>query len=324
MLEELHVAGYALIDKLSISFADGLNVLSGETGAGKSILVGALSLLLGEKADASAVRAGVESAQVSGTISVEGSPEVLGWLEEKGIEPEDGQILLRRNVKSSGKGQIFIQSTPATRADLADLTAYIFDMHGQHQHQSLLKVDTHRQLIDRYGGHEELALQFNAAFKDLSDQKKELASLEQNERDRLREQDLLSFAVRDIDAADLKPGEEEELLREARVLSQSEKLFSLLRKFHQEVAEAAGGGLSGIRNGISDLKQISDIDPATEEYAKRLETAFYEMEDVSESVRQYQDGIDFSPERLEECEERLAVIRRLEKKYGADIEHVDL
>ena len=322
MLDELHVEGYALINRLTIRFTKGLNVLSGETGAGKSILIGALSLLLGEKGDASAIRSGATEARVTGIVRVDGSPEAQQWLTDRGIEPEDGQIILTRTLKPSGKGQVFIQSTPSTRAALAELTGFIFDMHGQHQHQSLLNVDTHRELIDTFGGHSQIVTQFHEAFTALTDKKKALASLTQDERDRLREQDLLAFAVQEIGAAKLIPGEEEELFREIQILAQSERLFSLLQSFHEEVTEGSGGGLSGIRNGIQALSEMAAIDPALGEFSARLDNAFYEIEDIGESIRLYQDGIDFSPERLEECEERLSVLRRLKKKYGTSVADV--
>jgi DNA repair protein RecN (Recombination protein N) len=322
MLDELHVEGYALISRLTIKFTKGLNVLSGETGAGKSILIGALSLLLGEKGDASAIRTGADEARVTGVIRVDGSPEAQQWLMDRGIEPEDGQIILTRTLRPSGKGQVSIQSTPSTRAALTELTGFIFDMHGQHQHQSLLKVDTHRELIDTFGGHRQITAQFHEAFVSLADKKKALASLAQDERERLREQDLFAFATQEIGAAKLKPGEEEELLHDIQVLAQSERLSSLLQSFHEEVAEGSGGGLSGIRNGIQALSEMATIDSTLGEFSARLDNAFYEIEDVSESIRQYQDGIDFSSDRLEECEERLSVIRRLENKYGASVADV--
>ena len=157
MLEELHVEGYALIDRATISFSEGLNVLSGETGAGKSILIGALNLLLGGKGDTELIRSGAEAVQVSGVVRVDGNPNIGEWLADRGIEPEDGQIILRRTLRNTGKSQIYIQSTPVTRSDVSELTGFLFDMHGQHEHQSLLRVDMHRELVDRYGGHEELA-----------------------------------------------------------------------------------------------------------------------------------------------------------------------
>ncbi|MBT3273202.1 MAG: AAA family ATPase, partial [Spirochaetales bacterium] len=322
MLEELHVEGYALIDSISIIFSKGLNILSGETGAGKSILIGALSLLLGEKAGIESIRAGNNEAKVSGVFRVDGSRDAQRWLDDRGIEPEDGTVILRRQLRRAGKGQIFIQSVPVTRSDIQELTGFLFDMHGQHEHQSLLKVATHRVLIDKFGGHEELSENFHSQFLRLAELKKELGSLESDEQDRIREQSFLEFAVKEIKSASLAPGEEEELQLELKVLSQGEKLYSLLQEFHDQVAENSGGSLSNLRQGIQNLRDMADIDNELSSYRDRLEAAFYEIEDVSDSIRHYQENVDFSRERLEICEDRMASIRKLEKKYGATITDV--
>ncbi|MFI5369849.1 MAG: AAA family ATPase, partial [Spirochaetia bacterium] len=152
MLEELHVHNYAIIDKLQVRFTSGLNILSGETGAGKSILVGALGLLLGDKTDTSIIRSGAEETTVSGIVSVPGNAEAAQWLAAHGIEPEEGAVILRRMLKSNGRGSLFIQSTPVTRADLHEFSTLLFDLHGQHEHQSLLDLENHRKLVDRWSG----------------------------------------------------------------------------------------------------------------------------------------------------------------------------
>ena len=322
MLEKLHVEGYALIDSVEIDLSRGLNVLSGETGAGKSILVDALSLLLGEKGDTGAVRASSKESIVTGVFRVDGSDEALSWLSERGIDPEDGEVILRRTLKENGKGRAFIQSIPSTRGDLAELTNFLIDMHGQHEHQSLLRRDTHREFIDSYGGHEHLADEFHVAFLELARKKKELENLEKDERDQLREQDMLAFSCSEIDAARLREGEEEELRRESSLLSQSEKLFELLSSFHDLIAESGQGALGSIRKAGEELTAMSNIDEGLLPYIDRFRNAFYEIEDISESIRRYKETVDFSPERLEACEDRLAVIRRLEKKYGTGVKEV--
>ncbi|MBN1685805.1 MAG: DNA repair protein RecN [Spirochaetales bacterium] len=322
MLEKLHVKGYALIDDVEISLSKGLNVLSGETGAGKSLLVDALGILLGEKGDTGAVRAGDEEADVTGVFRVDGCDKALAWLSEHGIEPEDGEVILRRTLRNNGKSRIFIQSVPSTKADLAEFTGFLIDMHGQHEHQSLLQVDSHRELIDLYGGHVELANGFHEVFLELARKKKQLEDLEKDERDRLREQDMLTFALNEIKAARLQEGEEEELKRESSLLAQSEKLFNLLEHFHELVAESGNGTLASLRSAAHDLSALSGIDISLAPYIERFNNAYYEIEDISESIRRYRDGIDFSPRRLEECEERLSALRRLEKKYGPTIKDV--
>ncbi|MEW5816669.1 MAG: DNA repair protein RecN, partial [Spirochaetota bacterium] len=322
MLEQLNISGYALIDKVSVAFTCGLNILTGETGTGKSILVGALGLLLGTKGDTSTIRTGCDETVVSGIVTVENNNEALTWLHEHGIEPEDGNVIIRRILKSSGKGSIFIQSYPVTRNDLADFTSLLFDMHGQHEHQSLLSIDNHRKLLDRYGNLEDQALQLAGLFQDLAAKKKRFEKLVSSERERLREMDILTFAVREIENANLKVGEEEELEHERRILVQYEKLFSLLKTVYDQTAESRGGCLSNLRKARTAMDGIVSINPDLASLSKRLDDAFFEVEDVTETIRQYQSSIEFSADKLDACERRLAAIHNLEKKYGDTITDV--
>lgn len=322
MLEELTIKNYALIDSITVRFSDGLNILSGETGAGKSILVGALGLLLGMKAETTAIRTGADEASVSGIIRVDGNREALAWLSAHDIEPEDGTVIIRRSLKQSGRGAIYIQSAPVTRADLSELTGTLFDMHGQHEHQSLLQVENHRKLLDQYGGLEPQVTELYRDFLALSALKKQYEKLTASERERAREIEMLQYAVSEIEKAAPVAGEEEELLEERRILSQYEKLFALLEEFHELMSSGRGGCLGSLRSSVSTMESISAIDPKLSANVQRLENAFFEIEDVADTVRQYQLGLNFRPQRLEEVEERLAELRRLEKKYGDTIEAV--
>ena len=322
MLEELHVQNYALIDRVHLEFAPGFNVLSGETGAGKSILIGALSLLHGARADTSAIRTGSDEAMVSGVFRVAGNPEAVEWLAERGLEREGGTILVRRTVKRQGRGQIYIQSAPVTRADLEELTSLMFDLHGQHEHQSLLSEDNHRTLLDRYAGLEAEANELRERFSELSTLKRRAEKMRASEQERLREIDILQFAVNEIDDADLTVGEEEELDTERRVLSQHEKLFGLLDHIYELTAENRGGSLANLRAARDAMESVVQRDETLSSQASRLADAFYEVEDVAETIRDYRNAMEFSPQRLEACENRLVLIHKLEKKYGATIEDV--
>jgi DNA repair protein RecN (Recombination protein N) len=322
MLEELAVHNYAIIEKLQVRFAAGLNVLTGETGAGKSILVGALGLLLGDRTDTSIVRSGAEEAAVSGVIGVGGSLEAAAWLAARGIEPEDDAVILRRVLKATGRGASFIQSTPVTRADLAEFSSLLFDVHGQHEHQSLLDLDQHRRLLDRHGNTESLAGRFHELYLSLAALRERLSKLASDERERLRRMDLLSFAVREITALALKPGEQEELEKELAILSHHEKLFTLLEQVREATAGAGGGALGQLRASRHAMEEALGIDPALSKPAHQLEDAFYEIEDFAETVRQYRERSQFSPERLDQVQERLAAIRAAERKYGDTIEAV--
>ncbi len=322
MLEELHVHNYAIIDKLQVRFTEGLNVLSGETGAGKSILVGALGLLLGDKADTSIIRSGAEETTVSGIVSVTGNAEAAQWLASRGIEPEDGAVILRRMLKSNGRGSLFIQSTPVTRADLHDFSSLLFDLHGQHEHQSLLDLENHRRLVDRWAATEELAQRFHSLYASLASQRERLSSLVSDERERLRRIDLLTYAVKEIKALAPRPGEEEELEKELAILVHHEKLFTLLEEVYGAVAEGAGGVLAALRKARHAMEEILAIDSSVSRQSHQLEDAFYEIEDFAESVRQYKARTDFTPGRLDDVQSRLSAIRSLEKKYGDTIEQV--
>jgi DNA repair protein RecN (Recombination protein N) len=322
MLEELHVHNYAIIDKLQVRFTRGLNILSGETGAGKSILVGALGLLLGDKTDTSIIRSGAEETTVSGIVSVPGNAEAAQWLAAHGIEAEEGAVILRRMLKSNGRGSLFIQSTPVTRADLHEFSTLLFDLHGQHEHQSLLDLENHRKLVDRWAGTEQLAERFHALYASLATLRERLSKLVSDVRERLRRIDLLTYAVTEIKALDMKPGEEDELEKELAILVHHEKLFTLLEDVHSRTAESAGGVLATLRKSRHAMDEILAIDSSLSKLSHQLEDAFYEIEDFSENIRQYKSKADFSPGRLDDVQSRLSSIRALEKKYGDTIEAV--
>ena len=319
MLESLHIEGYAIIDQLDVTFSTGLTVLSGETGAGKSILIGALSLVFGGKGESSAIRSGHDETRVTAIVRVTDSADALSWLADRGFEPEDGTVIIRRTLKSSGRGSIFLQSTPVTKVDLREFTSLLFDIHGQHEHQSLLRIDSHRELIDRFGGTSAAVDEFRKVFSELSEKRRELQGLADDEQRMLRERDILSFAVGEIESAALTPGEEEQLRQDVRLLSQGEQLFTSITEFHDRMAESSGGALAGVRRGLQEMRKIGELVEEFRPQIDRLENAFYEIEDIASSVRQFQETVDFSPARLEESEQRLAEIRRLEKKYGNSI-----
>ena len=320
MLETLRVANYALIDRLEVGFAPGLNILTGETGAGKSILVGALGLVLGLKADPEAVRAGAEEASVSAVIRLQGNREALDWLEAQGIQPEEGSIIIRRSVRRNGKGTLLVQDSPLTLASLRELTAILFDMHGQHEHQSLLTPDNHRKLLDRYGECTGQVEEFGAAHARLLAARERHAALLAGEQERLRRVELLEHAVREIAEARLDPAEEAGLEQDSRLLANHEKMLRLLEDLYARTAESRGGALAQLRQGRALMQDLLTIDASLGPQAKQLEDAFYELEDLSQNVAERKGGMVFDPARQERVEERLALIRRLKKKYGGTVE----
>ncbi|AEF85556.1 DNA repair protein RecN [Treponema primitia ZAS-2] len=318
MLEELNVRNYALIDTLSASFERGLTILTGETGAGKSIIVGALSFLLGAKADTTVIRTGSEEASVSAVVSIsEGNRDVLTWLTSRDIEAEDRRIIVRRSIKTNGRSSIYIQDVPVTRNDLEEFMALLFDLHGQHSHESLLRKESHRKFLDRFAGLEEEAAAFNRIFTDLADKRKALDGLLSNERDRDARLELLRYAVEEIDKAAVKSGESRDLEIESRRLASFEKLAGHMNAAGDAFFDGETSGLDLIRRARSSLEAAAAIDSDLGALQQRMADLYYEAEDLAEEFRGYRDGLRDEPGRLEEVEERLALLYRLRKKYGS-------
>ena len=322
MLEELFIRNYALAEKLTVEFTRGFNILSGETGAGKSVIIGALSLVLGEKGDVSVIRTGSDETEVSAVLNVGGNKAALQWLSERDIETDEGRVILRRVLKSTGRGNIYIQSVPVTKADVNEFTAMLFDIHGQHEHQSLLSSDNHRSLLDSFAGLKDVSEKLRTDFLELSSIRKEYQKLMSDEREMLREADIAAFAVKEIEDAKLQPGEIEQLENEHLLLSQAEKLFVLFEDLHNSLSEGEGGALNGLRSGMKQLKELCGIDSSFEESRDRLENAFYETEDILDGIEHYKNDFDFSPEKLTACEERLSELLKLRKKYGDTVEEI--
>ena len=317
MLEDLHVKDFALIDSVSLDFSDGFTVLSGETGAGKSILIGAVTFLLGGKGGLEVIRTGTHAAQVSGTLVVpESCIDARAWLSEHDVELENNRVLLRRVVKDTGKTAAWINDTPVTRADLAEFTANLVDIHGQHEHQSLMYPQKHRVYLDAFAGLEDRVSAFTVMYNELVEKRRALDELDASGAERGRRIEMLQFAVEEITQAKIHAGEDEELDAEEARLSQFEKLYSLV--------EDAAGSLTGDDAVVQTLKRTRQtmehaaaVDAALSPLSERLESAFYELDDIAEELRSYKNALVFDPARLEEVQERSAFLSRLIKKYVA-------
>lgn len=319
MLEDLTVKDFALIDSVSLDFSPGCTILSGETGAGKSILIGSLTFLLGGKAGPDLIRTGAEEARVSGTVCL--SPQSASarkWLSEHGIEDDNDRVLLRRTLRTNGKSGAWIQDTPVTRAELAEFTGYLVDIHGQHDHQSLLRVDEHRRFLDAFAGIVPEVEAFTLRYSALADKRKLRDEMNTSDRERAEKAELLAFAVEEIRSSKLTVDEEEALALEEQRLSQYEKLFGVMDQLSESLS-GQDGGVSLLKRARASLENASGIDASLSSLLARLETSYYEIEDIADSVRQYRDGLSFDPARLEFIEERLSRIYRLKKKYGPSI-----
>jgi DNA repair protein RecN (Recombination protein N) len=319
VLLELRVENYAVIDSLTVEFAPGLNLLTGETGAGKSILIDALSLLLGDKASSDMVRHGAEKAVVSGVFESE-EKSLKKILEENGIEPEDGHIIVKREIAAGGKGRVFVNNQPATVALLRQLAPALASIHAQNETILAFDAPARLNLLDAYAGNDLHELgEKHAAWAGVRDR---IAEFERDEQDRLRMADLWSFQNKEISAASLLPGEDQKLETDKRVLANSEKLFSSAMAAHELLYEADGSVIAQLSAARKHVEDLAKFDPKFQDSLTALLSARAAIEDVSAAARDYADSIDASPERLAEVEDRLALIDRLKRKYGSSVDEI--
>ena len=326
MLEDVSISNFALIESVTIDFNKGFTVLSGETGAGKSILIGALSFLLGGKGGTDVIRAGSSEARVSGTFVInDKNKEIIEWLESHGIEPENNRVLLRRFVRDTGKTGAWIQNTPVTRVELAEFSSFLMDIHGQHEHQSLMRVSEHRRFLDSYAGITEEVAGFTALYSELVEKRRQLDSICTSDAERERRIEILSFAIAEIEEAKLKPNEEEELSAEENRLSKFEQIYSDVDAVSTILSGNDSGDISStvvsaLKKARSYLYQATANDSTLSALDSRLESAFYEISDIAEEIRSFQNTLVFDPARLEQVQERLALIFKLKKKYASSVQ----
>src|SRR6516162_4736110 len=319
VLLELRVENYAVIDSLAVEFASGLNLLTGETGAGKSILIDALSLLLGDKASTEMIRHGAEKAVVSGVFDTE-EPGARKILEENGIEPEGTHIIVKREIAPGGKGRAFVNNQPATVTLLRQLAPALASVHAQNETILAFDAPARLALLDAYAGVDPQELSGkHAAWAGIRDR---ISEFERDEQDRLRMADLWSFQKKEIESAHLHPGEEQKLETEKRVLANAEKLYSGATAAYQLLYEADSSVLANLSAARKHLEELSRYDPKFQEGLTALQSARAAIEDVSATARDYAEGIDASPQRLAEVEDRLALLDRLKRKYGSTVDEV--
>ncbi|MFL6429631.1 MAG: DNA repair protein RecN [Acidobacteriaceae bacterium] len=318
MLLELRAENYAVIDHVAAALGPGLNLLTGETGAGKSILVDALALLLGGKASSEVVRHGAEKAVVSCVF--EATEEAERILAAHGIDAGDGEILLRREIAASGKGRVFVNSQPATAAVLKLLAPELALIHAQSETLAGFDPTQQRLLLDRFGGISTEPVQ--AAYTAWRDCADKLQSLESDEQERLRMADLWRFQAREIESAGLRDGEDGQLETEKRVLSNAEKLYAAAMSAYEQLYEGSNAAEASLRAAQRHLEELARYEPRFGDAAHQLASARATVEDVAETVRDFGNGIQSSPERLAEIEDRLALLDRLKRKYGSSVSDV--
>ncbi len=321
MLCQLSIENIALIDKLSLELKDGLNILSGETGAGKSIIIDSLNFVLGERADKSLIRFGTDKASVEAVFEDYDTPAVDAYLEDLGIERED-VLVLRRKMSVDGKNECRINGRISTLSTLKGLTELLVDIHGQHEHQSLLKSANHVTLLDKLGEKKIATLKEDVEndYKQYTSLKREFARFG-NSDERERKLDILNFQIDEIEKADVKDGEEDELLTARKRIRNMEKIISALEGAKNLLDGYDSQSVSAsIKNSVALLNTISSYDESIEPIAYRLDSCKVEITDISETLSDMLQKLDFDSRSADKIEERLEVVRNILRKYGGSFE----
>ncbi len=322
MVEHLSVRNFAIIEAAEVDLPPGLVVFSGETGAGKSLIVGALGFVFGSRIDSGILRDGTAECLVSATVLVKNNSPAIAWLEEHGIQPDEDRVLIRRGYKASGRSYATIQENPVTRNELLDFTSFLADIHGQHEHQKLLDPSRHLEILDDYAALSETKTRYKAAYDAWISALRHYRTRAAEAEKSAREMDALAQSAAEIRNARIRRGEDEELSAEEKKITQHERLFRELSDASGRLSASIDGSVGQIRHAIGNLDALKGIDPILEDWKKRLEQVYLEAEDVSSSIAAYLLDLRFDPARLEEVESRLAELRRLKKKYGPTLDAV--
>ncbi len=317
MLQSLSIKNFALIEEAEIFFEPGLNIITGETGAGKSILLGALSMILGERAAADTIRTGTERAVIEGKFSLNRIEPLIRLLRENEIEFQNDEILLRREISLKGQNRCFINDTLITNALLKSIGDLLVDLHGQHEHQSLLRQEVHIQILDAYGRLENSVADVKSHYAAVMDLKKKITGIEEHKGSYAEKRELYLHQLKEITDVSPLPDEDEALLQEEKILSGAEKLFELTGKIYNALYEAESsvcGALAEVQKHLDELKLI---DQRFSEISGQHQTARIMMEEIARWVGDYNHKINFDTARLEEIRVRLLAIQKLKKKYGS-------
>jgi DNA repair protein RecN (Recombination protein N) len=316
MLRVIRIRNLALIRDLEIEFSQGLNLLTGETGSGKSILVDALGLLLGGRSSQDLIRADCDSAVLEGLFEIEPDGSIYEALAASGLEGEDNTLLIRRELSSSGRNRIFVNNHIATLSILKSLGEKLADIHGQQDQRSLLDLTTHLEWLDHFGSNHALRQVVQECYGKLRETARQLESLETNEQERLRRMDMLQFQIEEIRQVDPKPEEKADLEQERVMLTNREKILSLATDAYALLYENESSILIQSNRLERILEELERFDKSWASHRESLQECRYKLEDLSYAARDYADGSDFSPERLEQVHQRLYALEKLGKKYG--------
>lgn len=321
MLVQLNITDFAIIESLSVNFLGGLNILSGETGAGKSILINAVNLILGGKASSDLIRTGAEKATVEALFQVPKDPELLKFFAEMDIS-FDGEVLIKRVVTNSGTSRVWINGSLATLQMVSKLAPDLISISGQNEHQLLLRPDNHLFILDDFAGLAEKRLMTNGVYRECCDLRERIAKLKAHLKEQEEKRELIEFQVREIDEAGLVRGEDIELEAERKRLANAERLIDLAYKGYQTLYAEDESVLAALGSLMKDLEQLVSLDPDLEGYKKQLEDAHLQLEDLALGLRDFFSGLKVDPKRLEQIDDRFHLIKKLKRKYGQSIDDI--
>ncbi|MCY4574193.1 MAG: DNA repair protein RecN [Gemmatimonadetes bacterium] len=316
MLIELRIRDFAVLEDLAMSLEPGLNVVSGETGAGKSIVVNALEVLLGGRASSGMVRSGAARAVVEGVADIEGLDGVPGVLEELGLQADDDLLVLRREVRSGGRSRAWLNGSPVTASVLRRIGSLLVDIHGQHEHQRLLSADFQREVLDAFGGHRELAERVDGAYRRVAELEGRIEDLEERRRELASRADFIRFRLGEIRGARIRAGEDEELRAEATRLANADLLARETLELQTLLHSGEDAVTDRLSRAATRLSRLSESDPALTSHAAALEDAYHRVAEAAAELAAYGSAIDHDPARLDELRERQAALQTLMRKYG--------
>jgi DNA repair protein RecN (Recombination protein N) len=322
MLTELRIRNFAIIESLTLPLSDGFNVLSGETGAGKSIIVGALGFLLGERGSADLIRTGAEKATVEGVFDISSNALITSLVDERGIDPEEGTIVLKREISSGGRGRAWANGSPVTATVLGEIGRALVNLHGQHEAQTLLDGDSQRTILDEFGGATDRAADVSDAHGELASIRREIIQLSSRRSDAERRADYLRHVVKEIEDTKLTPGEDIRLEDEARVLENADELRSLAQSVSALLSSEEDGILDRLASVNRSLAAVQRVDPSGARLQELFDSGFYALDELARAVDEYASSVDLDPDRLDQVRRRREVIYTLMKKYGPALDDV--
>ncbi|HUO51364.1 MAG TPA: DNA repair protein RecN [Gemmatimonadaceae bacterium] len=320
MLQELRIRNFAIIDALTLPLAGGFNVLSGETGAGKSIIVGALALLLGERASADLIRTGADKATVEGAFDAAGREDLIALLDARGLETDGGTVVLKREIAASGRTRAWVNGGAVTASVLAEVGRALVNLHGQHEAQSLLDPESQRRILDAFGGATDIAARVRTAHETLAAVAREIEQLTRRRADAERRADYLRHVVKELDDAKLAAGEEAQLEEEARRLEHADELRSLASGMAAALEGDESATLAQLGHVQRQLAAIQRIDPSLARLQEMFDAAFYALQELARELDGYAAGVDLDPARLERVQARRDLLFKLLKKHGPTVE----